>query len=326
MENYFVRNRETGKLELHFDKATYAGLSDAQKSEIKSAFLWGRNSGCWISRAKEPNTWKAQKIAESLGLEDAGKEGDRMSFAEQMERKQQRAERRADRYEGRADIAERTGEQLQAPINSRRGDTAFFTQPNINTAAGRAFARRRERMFAAYECGFAEFRKSEYWRERAETARKTAAGKELQDKGFVMRRINECESNARSLKKSYDQQKRTLDRLEAGEELKNWRGEPISLEAAAESLENWAERLEAELDKLGFYQDILDSLGGVTFSKENLKKGDLIIIPRWGKVRFVRGGPKNFTFEFLQPHMTYADGSPMRGQAAYAEITERAQA
>ena len=23
--------------------------------EIKSTFLWGRRSGCWISRAKEPN-------------------------------------------------------------------------------------------------------------------------------------------------------------------------------------------------------------------------------------------------------------------------------
>lgn len=325
MENYFVSNRETGKLELHFDKATYAGLSDGQKAEIKSAFLWGRNSGCWISRAKEPNTWRARKIAESLGLKDIGQEGERLSFAQQVEQKQQRAERRADRYEGRADIAERTGEHLQAPIDALRGDIAFFTQPNIDSSAGRAFARRRERMFAAYDRGFEEFRKSEYWRERAETARKTAAGKELQDKGFVMRRINECESSARALKKSCDQQKRTLDRLEAGEEAKNWRGEPISLEAAAESLENWADRLEAELDKLGFYQEILDSLGGVTFSKENLKKGDLIIIPRWGKVRFVRGGPKNFTFEFLQPHMTYADGSPMRGQAAYAEIAERAE-
>lgn len=42
------------------------------------------------------------------------------------------------------------------------GDIAFFTQPNINSSAGRAFANKR--MFAAYERGFEEFKKSEYYR------------------------------------------------------------------------------------------------------------------------------------------------------------------
>ena len=92
-ENYFILNKETGKLELHFEKSTYAALTDAQKSEIKSNFLWGRRSGCWISRAKEPNLYYARKGAESIGLEDAGTEGERLSFAEQQARKQERAER-----------------------------------------------------------------------------------------------------------------------------------------------------------------------------------------------------------------------------------------
>ena len=39
MNDYFIVNLETGKLELHFDKATYDGLTDAQKSDIKSNFL-----------------------------------------------------------------------------------------------------------------------------------------------------------------------------------------------------------------------------------------------------------------------------------------------
>ena len=33
--------------------------------------------------------------------------------------------------------------------------------------------------------------------------------------------------------------------------------------------------------------------------------------------------PKNFTYEFTESWMTYADGSQMQGQAAYAEITGR---
>lgn len=94
LDDYFIRNRETGKLELHFSKPTYDALDDVQKQEIKSAFLWGRRTGCWISRAKEPNLWRAERVAKSLGLSDAGTSGERLSFAEQQERKAERAERR----------------------------------------------------------------------------------------------------------------------------------------------------------------------------------------------------------------------------------------
>lgn len=75
-DSYFIRNRETGKLELHFDKADYDDLTDDQKREIKGAFLWGRRSGCWISRCKEPNLWRAEKIAKALGLADGGTTGE----------------------------------------------------------------------------------------------------------------------------------------------------------------------------------------------------------------------------------------------------------
>ena len=201
MSNYFILNLETRKLELHFDKEAYAELSDEQKGDIKSNFLWGKKTGCWISRAKEPNLCRAYRCAESLGLEDAGKKGDRLSFAEQMEKKAERAQFMADQYEARAEAAEQRGEALQKPITDMHGDIAFFTQPNINTSAGRAFTRRREKMFAAFEKGFEEFQKSDYWKSRACTARVTATQSGLQDRGFLGRRISERESDIRKLKK-----------------------------------------------------------------------------------------------------------------------------
>lgn len=79
--SYYIHNRETGKMELHFDKTEYDALTDEQRSEIKSAFLWGRRSGCWISRAKEPNLWRAERVAQSIGLGDGGEQGERLSFA-----------------------------------------------------------------------------------------------------------------------------------------------------------------------------------------------------------------------------------------------------
>ena len=40
MSNYYIRNMETGKIELHFDKADYMALSADQKQKIKSNFPW----------------------------------------------------------------------------------------------------------------------------------------------------------------------------------------------------------------------------------------------------------------------------------------------
>lgn len=326
MENYFIVNKETGKLELHFTKEMYTGLTDDQKASIKSNFLWGRKSNCWISRAKEPNLYFARRCAESLGLEDAGKTGERLSFAEQMERKAERAERRAERYEGRADAAEQRGDALQKPIRDMHGDISFFTQPNLNTSAGRAFTRRREKMFASFEKGFEEFRKSSYWQGRADTARATAAQKELQNKGFVGRRIAERESDIRKLKKCVETWEGYVTAFENGETPVDSWGSPLRCteEKAREQLEVYLDRLEAKLDELGFYQDCMEKLGGLAFGKGDFKKGDLIYIDRWKEpVRFVRGGSKNFTYEFTVPHMKLANGAPMQGQAAYAEITGR---
>lgn len=92
-------NMETLKLELHFDKSDYMGLSDDLKREIKSNFLFSRKSGAWISRAKFPNLWRAETVAKKLGLENGGKVGETLTFAEQMERKAEKAEARAERYD-----------------------------------------------------------------------------------------------------------------------------------------------------------------------------------------------------------------------------------
>lgn len=324
MKDYYILNLETGKLELHFERETYKALPDELKANIKSNFLWSRTAGAWVSRAKEPRLHWALAVAERLGLTDAGKTGERLSFAEQIAAKQERAQERAERYERHAENAAKRGAKLQAPINAMHGDIAFFTQPNINTSAGRAFTRRREKMFEAFEKGFSEFRKSDYWKDRAATAKTTAAGKELTDKGFVQRRIDECEKNLRALKKHYQAQENTIKKIEAGETVKNWSGQEIDIEKARENLAYWEDRIEMELDKLGFYQDTLEGLGGITFNKKSFQRGDLLFITRWKEpVRFVRGGPKNFTYEFTVPHMKYADGSPMTSTAAYAEITKK---
>lgn len=307
---YYIVNRETRKLELHFSREEYQALSEEQRAEIKGAFLWGRRSGCWISRAQEPNLWRAKQVARAIGLEDAGETGESLSFAEREARRQERAERRAERCEERADSAAQRCEALQKPINDRRGDLAFFTQPNIASSAGRAFSRQRERMYAAYERGFDEFRKSEYWRERAAIARQTAGGEKLQDRGYVCRRIEEAKADARKLRREIDRCEARIAMAGAGIP-DAYTGEPVDADAARRCLESCAARLEVALDKLGYYQDALDALGGVPFSRENVKPGDLVRIRNFpGKV--LSCGPKNVKVLTAGLCIAYP----------YAEITE----
>lgn len=68
-----------------------------------------------------------------------------------MEHKAERDEARAERYDIKSAKAIETGKALQKPIDDMHGDIAFFTQPNINSSASRAFSNKRDRMFAAWE-------------------------------------------------------------------------------------------------------------------------------------------------------------------------------
>ena len=310
---YYIINRETEKLELHFDKSEYQALSDDQKSTIKSNFLFSRYGGCWVSRAKIPNLWRAEQVAKSLGAENHGKSGELLSFEEKMERKAARAEERAERMDARADAAEQRGEQLQKPINARRGDIAFFTQPNINTSSGRTFTRQREKMFAAFERGMDEFKKSEYYAERAEAARRTANLENSKDKAFCDRRVKDAQKNIKAIQKNLDHYHAMLECDGMGEQQKRFDGTPIERAEIERWIEDAEERLESEISRLCYYQSCIDEQGGVQFSKENIKPGYVVKIKHYNDCTVLRTGPKNIIFRT-------PNGFDLT--AAYAEILE----
>lgn len=167
-------------------------------------------------------------------------------------------------------------------------------------------------MFAAFDRGFDEYRKSEYYRERAEIARSTADMKELKDRGFIMRRIRECESAIRKLKKAVEHNEQIKSRVDSGTPVKRFDGTPVTPDIANDWLEDSLDKLEAQLDKLGYYQDALDALGGVPYSQDNIKPGYIVNVKRFGNCRVVSTGPKNITYQ------TGVDGVPLT--ASYAEI------
>lgn len=299
MKNYYVKNNETQKIELHFEKAVYQALDDEIKKSIKSNFLWSNSRGCWTSRAKFPNLYYAERAAKAAGLENAGAVGERMTFAEHMEAKAERAEQRAERYDERSEAANRRAEELQKPINDRRGDISFFTQPNINTSDGRAFTNYRNKLFAAWERGFEEFKKSEYYADRAETARRTAENaKTPPTKAFCQRRIDEAEKDIRQTSKNIEHYTKQLEKIDAGEEVRNYySGEIITRESVINNLERQEEIKLQAIEKSIYYREAMEKIsGGVVFSRENIHIGDIVELEESWNCRawqVYSCGPKN---------------------------------
>jgi hypothetical protein len=267
MKKHYIFNLETTKIELHFEKSEYDALPEAQKAELKGAYLWSNYGKCWVSRAKEPNLWRAKEIARKLGFTEEQRKGERLTFAEQQERKSKRAEARAERYERYASNAENRAQALQKPINDMHGDIAFFTQPNINSSSGRAFANRRERMFNQYRKGFDEYRKSDYFKSRAAVARETADQSKFEDVAYLDRRIKEVRAEINKREKNVIHYEKQLFRMENGETLTSYSGEPITAEKVNSWLERELELIEVAMDKEGYLLNCLDECGAAAYAE-----------------------------------------------------------
>ncbi|MEH2932477.1 DUF3560 domain-containing protein [Candidatus Ventrimonas sp. KK005] len=313
--NDYVMNMETHKLELHFEKEDYLALPEDLKKEINNNFLFSGKTNAWVSRAKFPNLQRAEEVAKKLGLTDGGKTGERLSFEEQMERKAKRAQERSEQCELKSDQAAERGKALQKPAEDMGGDTAFFTQPLINSSADKAFANERNRMFAAWDKGLEEFKKSEYYARKAETARRTAQGTMPTDKAFLDRKIKETERIIRAQRKYLENYQNKLEQIVGGEVFKSYGGGVLTAETVQGLIEDMELLIESGISKFIYYQECLEAAGGVEFSWKNIKTGYLVELSRWGKCKVIGTGRVNLTYRILE-----GGAVGMIGQAAYAEI------
>ncbi|MCL2228435.1 MAG: DUF3560 domain-containing protein [Firmicutes bacterium] len=198
-----------------------------------------------------------------LGFEKGETIGERLTFAEQMERTQERAEQRAERYLQYADNAEQRAESLQSGLNRYRGDIAFFTQPIIIGHSGsQAFSNYRNRLYRQYERGFEEYRKSDYFKERAANSQYTASFGKMESPSYLNNRIKECKKEIRHLGKLMTNAELKLAKIENGETVLTHKGEHDTTESVSERLQNYIERARFYIDKQAYIENKLAELGG----------------------------------------------------------------
>jgi len=257
-------NAETLKIELHFEKCDYLALSDKQKSDLKSAFLWSNFGKCWVSRAKSPATYYAERIAESLGFDVKTLEtvGEALTHGERQEQKAERAEARAERYDEIVESKERKAKAMQAEFNRFRGDWSFITQPIIAGHAGsQRFGRYRERIAERYRKGFDELGKAEYYTNRAEAARETAM-RDTRNITYI-----HAQTRARELRNSIEWRANSLDkyieyveRIEGGEVIALKDGETLTAEQAESRVNRLVQELKAFTSDYEHYNGIFEEL------------------------------------------------------------------
>jgi len=295
----YINNLTSGKIELHFSKSDYLNMPEELKAELKRYFLFSGKLSAWVSRSVNNHYW-AVKTANKLGFDTEVKEGERLSYAEQLEVKAEKAEERAERYEQYSENAEKRAERLQSDLNSMRGDIAFFTQPIIAGHSGsQAFARYREKMYARYDRGFEEYRKSTYYLDRAATARATASNVKLGDKVYLINKIKEQNKEIKTYQGIIVKYEEALFKVQNGEVLKNRSNEILTEEYIEQRIAEMLEKYEWHQDKLNFLEDCLSKLGGVQFSKDNIKVGYVVDMRQWGKCEIVSVGPLNVKYKIL---------------------------
>jgi hypothetical protein len=316
MSKNYILNLETNKIELHFEKSDYLALSAEQKKELKSSYLWSKTANAWVSRSTN-NHYSAIRTAKKLGFTEEERIGERLSYEEQLERKTEKAEHRIERYEQYADNAENRGKAMQSELEKYRGDIAFFTQPIITGHAGsQAFGNRRQKIFDRYFKGFEEYRKSEYFKEKAETAQMTANKVQLKDPVYLNNRIEECNKNIRQLEKNIVHYEQIIYDKNNNIAVSSFY-EQKSITEIEKYLNDTIDKVEWEMDKLAFMQNCMDEVGGFKFSKENIQVGYIVKIKSWGKCEIVSAGPKNISFKILEGG---ASGGVLT--ECYAAITE----
>ncbi len=247
--NTYCKNLETGKIEMHFEKADYLALSNEQKDEIKSNFLFSRYSNAWVSRAKGNNTYRAEKLAIALGLTNSGETGEKLSFAEQVEREQSRASDRVERMENRAEKAEK--ESTAAYQRAKQiGDFIPFGQPIlVGHHSEKRHRRDLEKIDNSMRKSVEASEKAEYYENKAVNAEYTANGVKFKDVKYLLNRIDECKKELRAVDRGLKgmdlYNKATGEKMVNGCEISDQRRERLEARKA-----EWNEKLEFFTAKL----------------------------------------------------------------------------
>jgi hypothetical protein len=258
MERYYIHNLETDKLNIFTGgKSDWLTIPEADRERIKSACLWSRSMNGWVSRCKGGMArFYAEDVLKRNGFENRGTEGQKLSFVEQVEAKQEKAAERAERFEDRAEAAGERSESLYNHAHTMASAIPFGQPILVGHYSEKRDRNYRERIHNTFGKAFEESDKAKHYASRAATARATAEGAQYSNPRYLGNRIKELEAEVRVIE----------NRLQ-GKFYHYSEAQSIS----EEQREHYNSRMAEVQEKLGFFRHCLETCGSPLFSKEELK-------------------------------------------------------
>lgn len=238
MKNYYQKNLETEKLNIHTTMEFYKQLPDEQRKLFTSYCLWSRTQDCWVSKGKADNCNYLKNQLESLGFTDKGTVGERISFEEQVEREQARAEQTIGRSEKRAEKADKNADNLLERAREMAAIIPFGQPILVGHHSEKRDRNYRDKIHNTYGKAFQEQDKASYYRGKVDAARETAEGKKYTNPLYLNKCIKECTKNIK-----------LFERRLQGKFYAHSPEHPI----AEETRLFYIDKLAVEQDKLDFY-------------------------------------------------------------------------
>lgn len=266
---YFVRNIEDEKLEIHFSKAEYQAMPEEKKNYIKRSCLFSGARSCWRSRGKLISCGMLIQWLVNNQFEDQGSIGEKLSFAEKVEREQEKAANRIEKYENRAEAAEAEASSLFDHAR-KLGDVIPMGQPILVGHHSESRHRNHiKKMDNAMRKGCEATDKAEYYNRKLEAAEHTAEGKKYKNAGYLVNRIKECKAR--------------INQCERGLQGKSYSYSQPS-EITEKQREYWNEQMADAKDKLDFMMHCLNQIKQekTVWDRESLAgKTKVMIKGRW---------------------------------------------
>jgi hypothetical protein len=200
-EHYYIKNEETGKLNIFTTKPFYDTLLSEQKKVFKQFCLWSKSQNCWVSKGKAENCYHLKNQLQHLGFVDMGSSGQPISFEEHVQRQQEKAEGRAARAEARAGNAAAKSDQLFDRAKKMASVIPFGQPILVGHHSEKGDRNCRDKIHNTFGKAFEEQDKADYYSGKAQTARETAEGKKFQNPVYLSNRLKECDKNIRLLER-----------------------------------------------------------------------------------------------------------------------------
>lgn len=263
---------------------TTRGDQETAQALKANGFRWSRNLDAWYLPRNLTHETRDQRVAALQGalgdrieveIPDGGR---RLTAAEKDTAKRERAADRAERMNARAD-------KLQAKADTLRAETERFFenvplgQPNIvDTSAGRAFTRKREKMHAKDWKAHETAQAAAGARAAADRAEQTATGTDS-----VVTITNRIERNEALVRKvdreltGHETAQRIIDKVGADHPKVAAVGTTQLGIRSPERLAQLGELKAEALDAIAHDRTLLEAAGGVTYGTHNVRPGDVIV-------------------------------------------------